>query len=52
MILGHIDITDEDKVLLQVEFEDVNEALNYCIDHEIKISPRFIERVPGEKSEL
>ena len=50
MILGKIDVTEEDRILLQVVFEDVDEALNYCIDHEIKISPNFIERIPDESS--
>lgn len=49
MILGEITIEDE-KVVLQVEFEDIEHALGYCIDHEIKISPKFIDRGGCERA--
>jgi len=49
MILGNIEVEDE-KVVLQVVFEDVDQALGYCIDHEIMISPKFIDEGSSERA--
>lgn len=48
MKLASLDLTEEETVVLKIEFEDTTEALEYCIDHEIKMEPKFFEKVSGE----
>jgi len=43
MRLGSMDRTKDGKYILVIEFDDVNEAVDYCIEHEIKVSPKIFE---------
>lgn len=48
MKLASLDKTEDEKVVLVIEFDNSGEALEYCIDHEIKVAPKFFKRVIGD----
>ena len=48
MKVAGLDVTEDETVMLKIEFDDMSEALDFCIDHEIKVKPNFFEDISEE----